>query len=659
MIDYALKPPQYPEKEINIEKINSTKDYFTSIKPDDEKIYLKNYKYPYMSSEILSSDFPFLLDKLITNEFSKITNNEFYSSTALLNLNANASGIGELSMINNNSIGDEQGNIVDDSMEENYSICKKETFTGFNAQELEINIEKDISENENNSELIDYLFNVGLNNELNSIQGGYLVKITRSLLHSLYNPGKSCAFIKYICLKNDLITKILSKTQNFYCQDIIFEILMYNEEDNKEENKEENTILDKMKTNILSMLVSALKTQPDGIKDILCDYILNCKNIETIINENFLSIFCNAFNSVTNENILDNFCVIISQIIKQFKNENFINNITSSKIINSHNNSFIPVKNAGEKNNNFNNNFLNNSLNVANFGDNDILIKFINSIIKEINVDLFKSTSTKLNLITMIFDYMTITRNKEFLEYLKTNNFFNFLKNLFFNSKNDMIQTIFLSMLILINEENNDKWFNELLINNNFLNEIVNLNDVNNNNGLKDNTIFVHISKILDILFHNTFSCDILKANNDFEKINNLYNSKYKTYIEQMEKPIGDFKNTSANYGSIFSKDIDVDRDIIKVDEISSGEKLENTKRNVFESNRLNLVKKSSFYSLRFNEKIFDMRDEERIETRDDNFDDMNDNNDNKNMLQILDEDGQNSSKDDNNKNNKEENLKK
>ena len=383
MIDYALKPPQYPEKEINIEKINSTKDYFTSIKPDDKKIYLKNYKYPYMSSEILSSDFPFLLDKLITNEFSKITNNEFYSSSCLINLNANTSGIGELSMINNNSIGDEQLNIVDDSMEENYSNLKKEVFTtGFNPQELDINIEKDISENENNFELIDYLFNMGLNNELNSIQGGYLVKITRSLLHSLYNPSKSCAFIKYICLKNDILTKILSKSQYFYCQDIIFEILMYNEEESKEENKDENIILDKMKSNILSMLINLLKTQPDGIKDILCDYILNCKNLEIIINENFLSKFVNAFISVTNENILDNFCVIISHIIKQFKSENFINNITSSKIVNSHNNSFTPIKNTAEKNNNFNTNFLNNSLNIANFGDNDILINKINYIIK-------------------------------------------------------------------------------------------------------------------------------------------------------------------------------------------------------------------------------------------------------------------------------------
>ena len=239
MIDYDLKPPSSSE-EINIEKINSSKDFLTGLNSAEKKIYLKNYKYPYISSEILSRDYPFLLDKLITNEFIKITNNEFFSSVCLINLNANTtniSGLGELSIINN-SIGDEPGNIGDDSMDENYiNINKKDTFV-INQQELEIGIEKDLGENENNNELIDYLFNMGLNNELNPIQGGYLVKIIRSLLHSLYNPSKSYAFIKYLCLKNDIITKILSKIQYFYFQDIIFEILMYNEEENKEDNKE-------------------------------------------------------------------------------------------------------------------------------------------------------------------------------------------------------------------------------------------------------------------------------------------------------------------------------------------------------------------------------------------------------------------------------------
>ena len=51
-----------------------------------------------------------------------VSNNESFSSVCLINLNANAtntSGLGELSIINN-SIGDEPGNIVDDSMDENY-----------------------------------------------------------------------------------------------------------------------------------------------------------------------------------------------------------------------------------------------------------------------------------------------------------------------------------------------------------------------------------------------------------------------------------------------------------------------------------------------------------------------------------------------------------
>ena len=50
-------------------------------------------------------------------------------------------------------------------------------------------------------ELIDYLFNICFTQELNGVQGGYLIKIIRSLMHSLYSPNKSIVFIKYICFR--------------------------------------------------------------------------------------------------------------------------------------------------------------------------------------------------------------------------------------------------------------------------------------------------------------------------------------------------------------------------------------------------------------------------------------------------------------------------
>lgn len=57
---------------------------------------------------------------------------------------------------------------------------------------------------------------------------------------------------------------------------------MYCEEENNQNNK-----LDLVKNNILTKLVLIMKTQTEGIKDILCDYAINCKGSESLVNENF------------------------------------------------------------------------------------------------------------------------------------------------------------------------------------------------------------------------------------------------------------------------------------------------------------------------------------------------------------------------------------
>ena len=218
MMDYALKPPSSAQ-EINIEKINSTNDYLSLMNPDDQKTFTRSYKYPYLAGEILSHDYPFLLDKIVNMEFYGFQEN-------------NTIG-GELSMIKNTSNvdeGDEGG--PDDSMGEfrNQQETQEEDIDNNNNNTFfNTTIDNTLNNDKDNFELIDYLFNISFNYDLNPIQGGYLVKIVRSLLHSLYSPNKSQAFVNYICFKkpNDLISNFWNKINYFYFQEIIYDLLMY------------------------------------------------------------------------------------------------------------------------------------------------------------------------------------------------------------------------------------------------------------------------------------------------------------------------------------------------------------------------------------------------------------------------------------------------
>ena len=594
MIDYALKPP-LSQQEINIEKINSTNDYLTSMNPDEQKIFTKSYKYPYLAGEILSHDYPFLLDKIINIDFFGQENNTIG---------------GELSMIKNTSNvddGDEGG--PDDSMgefrnpqepqEEDIDNTNNNTF--FNTT-----IDNNLNNDRDNLELIDYLFNISFSYDLNPIQGGYLVKINRSLLHSLYNPNKSNAFINYICFKkpNDLISNFWNKIQFFYFQEIIYDILMFCEEDNNQNNK-----LDIIKNNILTKLIILMKTQSEGIKDILCDYALNCKGVEALVNENFISKLCGAFATSNNEKILENFCIVTGHIIKLYKNDNF----SSSKNIK-------PF----EKNNIYNN-FLNNSLGILNLGDSDMLIGKVNSAIKEINLAYFNSTNSKIIFITFIYDFMALTRCQELLDNLILINFFSFLKNLFFSSKNDITQSLYINMIQLLIEDSNEKWISELLFKNNFIEQALNIkynNLIINNFGLKDNELYVHLSEIFDILIKNTFLNEFLKKNNLFEKINNIFNNTYKNYSERMEKTICNFKCNSLYLPA---------EDSLRVDEIAEKGDI----KNIGDFNRFNnnIFKKNSFSSSVKKEIFFDGQPEGDIEKREDNFDDDTET-ENKNIIQ-------------------------
>ena len=596
MIDYALKPPSSLQ-EINIEKINNTNDYLTSMNPDDHIVFTKSYKYPYIAGEILSHDYPFLLDKIITIDFFGQENNTIG---------------GELSMIKNISNVEEVDEVgPDDSMgvfrnqpeqQEEDIIDNNNNNTFFNTT-----IDNNLNNDKDNLELIDYLFNISFNYDLNPIQGGYLVKINRSFLHSLYNPNKSNVFINYICFKkpNDIISNFWNKIQCFYFQEIIYDILMFCEEDNNQNNK-----LDIIKSNILTKLIMIMKIQPEGIKDILCDYISNCKAVDTLVNENFITKLCNNFDTINNEKILENFFIVISQIIKFYKNDNF----SSSKNIK-------PF----EKNN-FYNNFLNNSLGILNFGDSDMFVGKINNVIKQINLECFISTNSKIVFITFIYDFMTITRCTEFLENLININYFQFIKNIFFSSKNDIIQSIYINYIQLVVEDLNEKWLNEILFKNEFIEQALSINYNNqniNNYGIKDNQLYIYLSEIFDILIRNTFANEFLKKNNTFEKINKIYNDKYKNYVERMEKSICNFKTNSLYLPA---------EDSLRVDEISEKGEI----KNIGEFNRFNnIFKKNSFISNVKKEIFFDGQPEGDIEKREDNFYDENDNdNENKNIIQ-------------------------
>ena len=594
MIDYALKPPITTE-EINIEKINSSSsDYMKSLNLEEQTLFNKVYKYPYIACEILSHDYPFLVDKIINMDFYGQENNTIG---------------GELSMIKNTSNvdeGDEGG--ADDSMGEfrNPQENPEEDIIDTNNNNTFFNttIDNNLNNDKDNLEFVDYLYNSSFNYDLNNIQGGYLVKINRAFLHSLYNPNKSNVYISYICFKkpNDFLTVFWNKIQFLHYQEIIYDILTYCEE---ETNQNQNKQLDIIKNNILIKLITTMKTQSEGIKDIFCDYILNCKNVESLVNENFISKLSAMFISSNNEKILENFCIVTGQIIKLYKNDNF----------------------SGSKNlkGNFINNFLNSSLGILNFTDTDLLVGKINSIIKEMNLEYFKSTQAKIIFINFIYDFMTLTRCTELFENLININFFNFFQNLFFTSKNDIVQSIYISTIQLLIEDTNEKWLNEILIKNNFIEKALNINynssDLSNTSfGIKDNTLYIHLSEIFGILIKNVFINEILQKNNFFEKISNIYNTTYKTYVERMEQTICNFKCNSLYLPA---------EDSIKVDEIV--EKGDVKTINDFNRFNNNIFKRNSFSSNVKKELFFDGQPEGVIEKKEDNF---YDDNENKNIIQ-------------------------
>ena len=450
---------------------------------------------------------------------------------------------------------------VDEFMDENFTTKKEnnilikeekdEIFEDF--QENGENIE--IFEFENDLELIDYIFNISFTQELNGVQGGYFIKIIRSLMHSLYSPNKSIILLKHILYwKNgDILNKMIKNIKYYYFQEIIYELLIYNDEDN---NLNMNGGLDKKKISIIVSLMNNLKYGIDGIKEIICDYIINCKNEELLINENTLNKCFGDF-VFNNEIILDHFCVISSHILKEYKFENYMTNNNNSK-------SFV-FKNSSKC-------VLNNSIISLNIADKDLIISKFNKIIRNFDLKLLICTLTKINFLTFIFDFMSLTRGNDLLNNLKYINYFTFVKNIFFSEKNDIVQTIIINGINLLLKDYqtnaiNKTWLCELLFNNGFIIEALSLkNIIYSNYGLCSNNLFVHIAVIFEILVKNL--SELLLNNNLQEKVQNFYEKECKTYLERMNKPIYEISN-SFNLSQILNKNFETENEI-KVDEVDN-----------------------------------------------------------------------------------------
>ena len=188
-----------------------------------------------------------------------------------------------------------------------------------------------------------------------------------------------------------------------------------------------------------------------------------------------------------------------------------------------------------------------------------------------------------------------------------------------------IIQSIYINTIKLLIEDTNEKWINEIIIKNNFIEQALNINfaisDINNTSfGLRENPLYVHLSEIFGILVRNVFINEILQKNNLFEKVNNIYNSTYKIYVERMEQTICNFKCNSLYLPA---------EDSIKVDEIA--EKGDIKGINDFNRFNNNFFKRNSFSSNVKKELFFDGQPEGVIEKKDDNFDDDNEN---KNIIQ-------------------------
>jgi hypothetical protein len=397
MIDYVLKDPKIPNNtSINIEHMNlypekffdqnqnnqpnnlmdhlsSPSKFNTNFTTQNENapnlvlnIYKTGYKYPYICSEILSSEVQVILDKIIP--ISDIQNLE-ESKSYVLNLSTDS--------INNTMSGkkedkDEDIQVILYGIDE----IKREPNFLFNPPEIEYGFEKEKEKLEkekelNNTSIRDISFNMsidrkytmtnletfeildyilsflatGMNNmEYNALQSSYFAKIIISILRS----SKCNFFIRYICnRKPEILINLINNVHLYPVCEILVKLLSI-------ENilLDENLNFENIKISILNRLISKFYSGNStiinnhlsiseeiifsNISAMLIDYAENTKNLDALLSESFLNSLNSLLGLIKNRYAIKeilNFCVVL---LKQFKFEyekayKFVSSISLSK----------------------------------------------------------------------------------------------------------------------------------------------------------------------------------------------------------------------------------------------------------------------------------------------------------------------------------------
>ena len=527
--------------------------------------YNRNYKYPYIASEILSHEFPFLTDKIFP-----VSPNQNPNTTYPDNILCETS-------ITNNSVNDEMAMnnmIVDDVIEDSGQKVVSKSNLQFNPPEIEYNTDKELSLNasldrkytmtsstikydEGSLELIDYMFSCVMNNEkMNEVQGGYLVKIVQSFIHltNNNNNNRGNLFMKYLCFKKkEILITMMNNIHLDYYRNIILEILLY---DNT--NEDDNSLFEGMKNNLLSYLISLFGVENNISKgiffyreicDLLSEYIEGSKNcIDYFMNDNLLCSYSTLFTSGKNLSYesLEYLFIFLSNLIKEYK----IEYDKSSKFLTSLSKSHMKTTDNKQVDKTI---LLNLDM------DNVLCTKLTNSIVGIKKYFYYKKNIPKsflIHFLEYINDLVQLTRNSTLLDNLSKEDFFATLTEYFFSFQNDIFQNISISIMKLFLDENLDNWLYHFFISSNFITKSTSDHRTNK-------YLFIHICRVYELLI--TTGKTFLVKNNLYDKVNEEFKAYYSNYCDKMNKPLANFKNTFLYMSSIKNES---DFEINNVDEV-------------------------------------------------------------------------------------------